>query len=146
MDGTACCYVCADDSWAPPSPCACTDRHLHVACQLRMIAYSWDDTCGVCKHKFRNVSVRTSHCLYPTVITATLLFYALMQVVLLVALYTTQGTTAWYTPLGNSAPLLAAMAAVLVISVYVVRMARRRNLPFWAWRVSTAKVVIVPCD
>lgn len=50
------CYVCFEDG-APRSPCVCTDRYLHVACQTRQIASTELAACPVCRTPYANMRV-----------------------------------------------------------------------------------------
>ena len=51
------CFVCMDPN-APPSKCACTDRHVHDECLMRWLKQINTNTCPVCKEAYEHVDVR----------------------------------------------------------------------------------------
>ena len=55
------CYVCFGDDEVPRSPCACKDRFVHVACQLRLVERSGAARCDVCLAPFPNVHVDVTY-------------------------------------------------------------------------------------
>lgn len=60
-EGACECYICADTTVAAwPSPCLCTDRFIHEACQRKLLANRWQNVglaCPACAAPFTNVSV-----------------------------------------------------------------------------------------
>lgn len=54
-NGTAC-YVCLEPC-DTPSPCACKNLYVHVACQVQWIETSQTTHCSVCHAAYANVVV-----------------------------------------------------------------------------------------
>ena len=58
------CYVCFEGN-APRSSCKCTDRFLHVECQLKQIVSTNSSSCPVCLDTYANVKMRHTWSLTP---------------------------------------------------------------------------------
>ena len=51
------CFVCMGPN-APPSQCACTDRHVHVDCMMQWLKQKNTNTCPVCKEAYPHVGFK----------------------------------------------------------------------------------------
>lgn len=139
------CYVCCDDSYAPPSACGCRDRRLHLACQMRMVQFAWTDSCTVCKQRFSNMSVRKSWRLRPSPMGAALLFYVateavagtLSAVVLRIPMRRDMYDIFYPFCMGGMGCVAMFMLATVVQSVW-------HALPLWTWYVRRARVDFHP--
>lgn len=58
------CYVCFEGN-APRSSCKCTDRFLHIECQLKQIVSTNSSSCPVCRDPYANVRMRRTWTLTP---------------------------------------------------------------------------------
>lgn len=60
-----CCYICGDEDdedELKTDLCACTDRLLHLKCQMQLLRRcSRDGRCTVCRTTYKNVRVTTQY-------------------------------------------------------------------------------------